>query len=107
MILYNFYKEFIGRHEFDDKELLILKNNYLFTQFINIPVAWITIIDKMLSKFDYTIIKTIMQEYGQLIILYRYTERVGECNKFIQYAEKKIYLLDRDLYEKYGVKNAA
>lgn len=90
-------KEFDYRHEFDDSELDILIERWPSVKFSRIPLAWIIIIDDMLSRLRYNKpIYEIRQEFGHLIILSRPLS--DNQRKIIQHAEEQLYLIDTDLH---------
>lgn len=88
--------EFDHRHEFGDDDLDILSDRWPNVKFINIPSAWIWVIDEMLCTLRYdNPIKEIRQEFGQLIIMTGKTT-LNQA-KIIRGTEIKILAIDADL----------
>ena len=96
------YKEtFDVRHEFESEDLEILRERWPGIRFVNIPDAWIFIIDEMLGVMRYDLrIKEIRQEYGQFIVVH--DELSDSHKKILKKCEAAIYKTDVDLFEQLG-----
>lgn len=90
--------QFDHRHDFESEESSKLKKIFKHTNFVNIPEAWVIVIDGMLRAMrDPGSVKEVKQEYGQLIVEFREGFDFSDNKKFIQEAESKIYNLDEDI----------
>ena len=108
MLLYNFKKIFDARHDFNDSDIEVLKGRYPQIRFINIPTAWIVVIDEMLCSMRYhNPIVAVKQEFGQLIIDFsndpEYQKYIDQYQKYITVAENKVFNIDKDLYVLFGI----
>lgn len=96
-ILLSIEKEFNHRHDFVDEDIIFLKNKFKNIEFLKIPVAWVSLIDQMLSETNNDSIKEIRQDFGQFVILFK-RECNKELKKKISIYDKKIKNIDKDLY---------
>jgi hypothetical protein len=63
--LEEFKKIFDSRHDFNDPDLVILKERHPSVNFISVPAAWIIAIDEMLCRMRYNNpVIEIKQEFG-------------------------------------------
>ena len=90
-------KAFEDRHEFNTEELSVLQGNFPNVNFLDIPDAWIILIDKMLREVHKDV-KSVEQHYGLLCV----SEKVsGELDlSIISAYEKKLYKIDKDLHDR-------
>ena len=94
--LLTFKKEFDLRHEFQSEDLTTLKERWPNVKFVNIPEAWILILDTMLCKLRYhNPVRVIRQDYGQLVVLHDPLRQRQQ--KIISDAEEAIYAIDEDI----------
>jgi len=91
-------KEFNHRHNFEDEDIEILKERWVNVEFESIPVAWIILIDEMLTYLRYNNpISKIKQDFGQLIIQTN-KKPTEKQSAVIKLTEEKIRSIDEDLY---------
>jgi len=97
MTLFEYKKIFDSRHEFNESETDVIRERYPSVCISNIPVAWIVLIDEMLGKFRCSdLIKSVGQEYGQLIILFS-REPEAKHKEIIEKVEQAIRDIDKDM----------
>jgi hypothetical protein len=94
----DFNKDFIDRHDFEYDDSKFLSSKYPNIKFLNIPEAWVVVIDIFLEKMQEPFkIKIISQVMGFLSV------DVGKISNADQAAlkwlEKKLIQLDFDLHD--------
>lgn len=102
-VLEKFVQEFNRRHDFEDSDIDILKERHPNIEFQDIPVAWIVIIDQALSRLRYKKekIKSVRQEYGQLIFQFDLEVFTPKTAEIIHHMHEQIKKIDKDLYENF------
>ncbi len=89
-------KAFDERHDYSSEDLSVLQERWPEVKFVNIPDAWILILDTMLCRLRYdNPVREIRQEYGQLVVLHKPLRK--RQKEVIQQAERQIYAVDADL----------
>jgi GMP synthase PP-ATPase subunit len=100
-LLDTFNEEFVKRHDFEDSDIDVFINRWKNKAiFKNIPLAWIVPLDTMmfeLNKRNY-VVKSINQEYGQLIVTVPADHNALKAFKIIDVARDKVKDIDKDLY---------
>ena len=88
--------EFAARHDFDDDDLNVLKNNFSGISFANIPGAWIPLIDKMLCRISQRV-RSVEQHCGFLVVNWNSQPDERE-EKVVASIERRLYQIDEDLH---------
>ena len=105
-ILNSFYQQFIERHDFEDSDINVFLNRWKNkASFKEIPLAWVLPLDTMmfeLNKRNY-VVKSVHQEYGQLIVTVPADYNVIKAFKIIDKAKSYIKKIDEDLYSLFEI----
>ena len=105
-VLDAFYQKFLERHDFDDSDINVFIDRWKNkADFKNIPTAWIIPLDTMmfeLNKRNY-VVKSVHQEYGQLIVTVPADSNASKAFKLIDKARDKIKKIDEDLYSLFDI----
>jgi len=90
-------KAFRKRHDFNTEELKLLQDNFPKIKFIDIPEAWIVLVDKMLRE-THEDVKSVEQHCGLLCV----TENVpGDLDlSIVSKYEQRLYKIDKDLHDR-------
>lgn len=101
--VYQFYNQFLLRHDFISDDLTILNDKYSYVKFYNIPEAWIITIDEMVEDIlmvgQNPSIK-VSQKMGFLDVEFvsSGSKKLIDYSFIIKAAERELYLLDADLH---------
>ena len=99
-ILLSIKKEFDYRHDFKDEDIDYLLGRFPDISFHRIPLAWVAIIDDMLSNMEESYVKEVRQEFGQLIVLFnKQSKEEYAINKaIVDEYDDQIKMIDQDLH---------
>lgn len=102
-ILEIFTREFNKRHDFEDSDIDLLKERHPNIKFHAIPVAWVIVIDQVLSRLRYKKekIRSVSQEYGQLIFQFDLDTFTPKTAEIIRHMHDQIKQIDKDLYDQF------
>jgi len=93
-----FSSVFSDRHDFEYEDSMYLSDKYKSITFLNIPEAWVCLIDEHLSKLkDVKCVRSVSQVMGFLVLD---TSVVSEYDKKLLVSlDKRLASLDIDLYK--------